>query len=393
MNYTRWTVALAAAGLVTGPWLLRAEEKPSSVLTALSSTTLSGYVDTSAHWNPGTGNANPAPYAFNAGKADGFNLNSVVLEIQKPLDEGQWAAGYTAMLMFGPDAPGVTGAGGEFVREAHVDLRVPIGNGLQFQVGRFGNLIGYEGTTSYSNPNYTHSYAWSIQPTEHTGILALYTFNEMLSAQFGVVNEVTTGPINQKSLVESKKAIVSLLTFTAPTNWGFMSGSTAYAGVDHGPGAGSGGTFPAHDRTHLYLGTTLNTPVTGLTLGAEYDSIWETDVAGVDTGYGMSVVGYLSYKLTEKATLNLRGEYAHGHYLGALADANNGTVGNPLDKVVAVTATLQYDLWKNVISRLEFRWDHSLDDVPAFGGIGALGSVAPSKDNEYLIAANVIYKF
>src|SRR5260370_23814659 len=198
MKCTRSLLALAGAGLLSLPAITQAEEKPSSVMTALASTTLSGYVDTSAHWNPGTGNANPAPYAFNAGKADGFNLNSVVLQIQKPLDETPWAAGYTAMLMFGPDAPGVTGAAGEYVREAHVDLSVPIGNGLQFQVGRFGNIIGYETTTSWSNPNYTHSYAWSIQPTEHTGILATYKFWDMLTAQFGVANEVTTGPIKQK---------------------------------------------------------------------------------------------------------------------------------------------------------------------------------------------------
>src|SRR6266702_4572753 len=133
MKYNRRTLALAAAGIVTLPSLLQAEEKPSPVLTALSSTTISGYVDTSAHWNPGTGNANPAPYAFNAGKADGFNLNSVVVEIQKPLDESEWAAGYTAMLMFGPDSPGVTGANAEFIREAHVDLHAPVGNGLTFQ--------------------------------------------------------------------------------------------------------------------------------------------------------------------------------------------------------------------------------------------------------------------
>ena len=31
----------------------RAEESPSSVLTAISSTTISGYVNTSAYWNPG----------------------------------------------------------------------------------------------------------------------------------------------------------------------------------------------------------------------------------------------------------------------------------------------------------------------------------------------------
>ncbi len=389
MNSNRWTLALTAAGLVSAPALLQAEEKVSMVETALSATTLSGYVDTSAHWNPGTGNANPAPYAFNAGKQDGFNLNSVVLQIQKPISEEAWSAGYTAMLMFGPDAPGVTGSAGEFVREAHVDLSMPIGNGLQFQIGRFGNIIGYESTTSYVNPNYTHSYAWSVQPTEHTGILATYKFCDAFSAMVGVANEVTTGPINEKSQVESKKAIVSLLTFTAATNWGFLGGSTFYAGVDNGPGTG----HPAHDRTHLYLGTTLNTPVKGLVLGAEYDSIYETDVLGVDTGYGMNAVGYVVYKLTEKTTLALRGEYARGAYLGALSDVNNGTVGNPLHKVVAGTATLQYDLWKNVISRLEFRWDHAADGNEAFGGNGSLGTTAPTKKNEYLIAANVIYKF
>src|SRR5229473_6399541 len=105
MKRNGWTMALAAAGLVSTPGLLQAEEKPSMVETALAATTLSGYVDTSAHWNPGTGNANPAPYAFNAGKQDGFNLNSVVLQIQKPISEEAWSAGYTAMLMFGPDAP------------------------------------------------------------------------------------------------------------------------------------------------------------------------------------------------------------------------------------------------------------------------------------------------
>ena len=64
------------------------------MLTALSATTISGYVDTSAVWNPGTGNANPAPYAFNAGKQDGFNLDAVDVKIAKPQDETGWSAGY-----------------------------------------------------------------------------------------------------------------------------------------------------------------------------------------------------------------------------------------------------------------------------------------------------------
>jgi hypothetical protein len=102
MKLNRWTAALAAAGIVTVPSLLHAQTN--TVLTALSSTTLSGYVDTSAQWNPGTGNANPPPYAFGTGKADGFNLNVVQLSLDKPLDESQWAAGYHVDLWLGPNA-------------------------------------------------------------------------------------------------------------------------------------------------------------------------------------------------------------------------------------------------------------------------------------------------
>ena len=62
-------------GVVSLPGASYAEEKPSPVLSALSATTLSGFVDTSAHWNLGTGNANLPFYTPNGQpggtKADG----------------------------------------------------------------------------------------------------------------------------------------------------------------------------------------------------------------------------------------------------------------------------------------------------------------------------------
>jgi len=104
MRLQKWTLGLAAAGLVSAPYWAGAEEKPSPILTALSSTTISGYVNVSAIWNPGTGNGNVPPYAFNNNKQDGFNLDVAKLTIERPLDEGQWSAGYKADLIFGPDA-------------------------------------------------------------------------------------------------------------------------------------------------------------------------------------------------------------------------------------------------------------------------------------------------
>ena len=49
-----------------------------------------------------------------------------------------------------------------------------------------------------------------------------------------------------------------------------------------------------------------------------------------------------------------------------------------------LTGTVQYDLWKNVISRAEIRWDYS--DTPAYGPNSNLR-------NQVMLAANIIYKF
>jgi hypothetical protein len=47
---------------------------------------------------------------------------------------------------------------------------------------------------------------------------------------------------------------------------------------------------------------------------------------------------------------------------------------------------VQYDLWKNVLTRAEFRWDHALNGSDPWGP-------APSLDNAFLLALNIIYKF
>jgi len=391
MKINKWTLGLAAVGLVSLASVAQADEK-TAVMTALSATTISGYVDTAMVWNPGTGNANPAPFSFNAGKQDGFNLNSVDIKIAKPMEEGQWSSGYTVELMAGPDTAGVTpsaGTGAD-IRQAFVATRMPIGNGLDWQIGRWDNIIGYESTDSYKNPNWTRSYGYTLEPTEHTGVLASYKANDMISLSVGAANTVTTGAINAKTTrAESKKALVSLITLTAPESMGAVAGSALYAGLDYGPGA------ITSDRTHVYVGATIKTPAKGLSLGAAWDSINHCDVAGVDTGYAMTVAAYVSFKPSDdsKWSAHLRGEYGRGAALGALADAANGTLGNPLRKVIAVTGTLQYDLWANVISRLELRWDHN-----AGSGGGTFSGTVPgtgigAKKNEVMVAANVVYKF
>ena len=218
MKLNKWTVGLAALGVVSLASAVKAEESGNALMTALSSTTFSGYVDTSMHWNPGTGNDFAPPYKFNQDKSDGFNLDVIQLTIAKPLDENEWAAGYHVDMWFGPDA-NVLGTSSTFhnssgeaesssdfaIRQAYVALRMPIGNGLDWKVGVFDSIIGYESVASPNNPNYTRSYGHSFEPQTHTGVLASYRINDYISTSVGVAN--TTGPvINAKAYGEDNHA-------------------------------------------------------------------------------------------------------------------------------------------------------------------------------------------
>jgi len=396
MKINKWTLGLASLGLVS--LVTEARAQTNALMTTVSATTISGYVDTSAVWNPGSGNANPAPYALNTGKQDGFNVDAIDIRLQKALEEGQWSAGYVAELMFGPDSGSITAD--PAIRQAYVEFRAPLGNGLDFQMGRWDNLIGYESNDSYKNPNWTHSYGYSLEPTEHTGLLTTYKFCDALTAQVGVVDTVTTVGINGRSTgvfangePEGEKGLVSLLSFTAPTNWGFLSGSSAYFGFDWGQGPAGG----APRRDHFYIGGTLNTPVKDLTVGGAFDYVTHEDVAGFDTGHAYAFGGYISYKLTDKLTLNGRAELAEGRYFAATGLTGVGVIppGLPADEeqIFALTGTLQYDLWANVISRLEVRWDDAVNGGYSATPFGGTVTGIGAKRNEVLVAANVIYKF
>ena len=98
-------VGLTAAGIIGLPDRAECEEQPTSVLTALSSTTIGGYVSASAWWTPGTGNANPPTFLYNGApeslKADGFNLDVVKLSIERPFDEDSFSASYKLDALFG----------------------------------------------------------------------------------------------------------------------------------------------------------------------------------------------------------------------------------------------------------------------------------------------------
>jgi len=379
MKFNKWTLGLAAVGAVSLASAAKADEKMTAIQTALSSTTISGYVDTSIQWNPSTGNAVSAPVSFQGpGKTDGFNLNVVQLSISKPLDESEWASGYKVDMWFGPDAnslasqsvfaSGSEASQGDFaLRQAYVALRTPVGNGIDWKVGVFDTIVGYESLESGNNPNMTRSYGFTIEPTTHTGLLGSYRLNDSVSFNAGIantfgpsINERAHGPNsaggNTPTMSESYKTYMGSVALTAPDDWGWVGGSTLYVGVINGF---SSTTVDA--QTHYYLGGTLATPVAGLKVGASLDYVEAYNYAngGEDI---WTIAGYGSYQATEKLSFHGRMEYLKGSVPSA--------VGDDLE-LFALTGTVQYDLWENVISRLEIRWDRCMDapgGTDVFGG-------------------------
>ena len=81
MKINQWTLGLATVGVISLASAVNAEEaKMNALETALSSTTISGYVDTSVAYTLGDQNSTiQSAIPFQSGKSDGFNLNVVKL--------------------------------------------------------------------------------------------------------------------------------------------------------------------------------------------------------------------------------------------------------------------------------------------------------------------------
>jgi hypothetical protein len=414
MKFNKWTVGLAAVGVVSLASAARADEQMSQVQTALSQTTLSGYVDTAATWrpntdqNPNSQGAGSGPLAngqnipnYSFSKNDGFSLNAIDIALDKPEDSSQWAAGYHIELMYGPDAVGVPLVSGAqaTVRQAFIRLHTPVaGNGIDWQVGVFDSIIGYESNSGPLNPNYTRSYGYTMEPTTLTGILGTYKINDSVSVSAGIANQAFVNSFTAQNAFESQKAYLGSISLTAPDAMGFLKGATFNAGVIHNVNSKDGASgspnvlaFPG-PSTSLYAGVTLPTPITQLKIGGSFDYLFDA-VDAANGGDIWNIAGYATFQATDKLSFNLRAEYFDDKTsatAAALAFAGVTEVAlYPQNNAQEITATVQYNLWANVITRGEFRWDH----VEHGNQFGANSTGATDRNNDFLLALNLIYQF
>ena len=102
-----------------------------------------------------------------------------------------------------------------------------------------------------------------------------------------------------------------------------------------------------------------------------------------DSNWAYAIAGYTTFQATEKLKFAGRIDYTTGSD-GTFFDAGGQGVSDEQNELLSFTATAEYALWANVITRAEFRWDHRLSDDKPYGR---------SDENALTLAANVIFKF
>jgi len=234
------------------------------------------------------------------------------------------------------------------VEEAYITGRVPIGNGPQLKVGKFVALEGYEVIESPNNLNYSRGFLFGLAvPFTNTGVLASYSFTDWLSAQAGVVlgwdrsNLTNVGPSGTGQI--SVTPIKDL-----PIAFNFIVGPEV-----------SGNQNPIR---MLYDLTASYTGFKDVTLGFEFDYGWQANDVFLssqgsnDSAKWYGIGAYAAYDFLKDFRVALRQEWfkdAQG--------VRTGTLGGVT--LFSTTATIQYNIWKGLYARGEYRHDNANQNV------------------------------
>ena len=260
------------------------------------------------------------------------------------------------------------------LQEAYISGRVPLGNGAVIKVGKFPTLLGYEVIESPLDLNYSRGYLFTFAvPFTTTGVLASYTFTDWLSVQAGLVlgwdrsNTSNDGPSGTGQI-----AVTPIKDLPLAMN--FIVGPEI-----------SGSQNPIRwviDLTGSYTG------ISNLTLGFNFDYGWQAnDVFLTNQGLGnesakwYGIAAYAAYDFWKDFRASLRQEWfkdAQG--------VRTGTVGGVT--LFSTTATLQYNIWKGLYARGEYRHDNANQLV-----FGCRPNPGCSEKSQDTVSVSFYYKF
>ncbi len=162
---------------------------------------LEGYVDVSYAYglNGGGTDRGLGGVGLNyvtAEESNDFSVSAVRVALERPLPkEPRWAAGFRFDLYLGEFGKYIAdsglggGSGALLLENAYVQARLPVGNGLDFQLGKWQTLLGYESVDRAKNNQVTLGLLPRfMEHSAHTGLLFLYQFSPRVGARLGICN-------------------------------------------------------------------------------------------------------------------------------------------------------------------------------------------------------------
>ncbi len=343
-----------------------------TAVKALSNTSISGFVTSSYFYDTSKPPGGVSPgYLWNR-QSDSFALNKFKLTLASPAVErsgDKFDAAYRVSLIFGQDAPIVNSSAGTIgfdnLREAFVEMNVPIGTGLNVRAGELISLLNYEsGDGGAVNDNFSQGYQWFFTGNPPgAGVQLGYTFTDWLDLKVRVQNGLFQGPVDNNT---DKTIIGSIGIKPNDKLWMNLIGFTGREGA--APMRLSGGSFlggwSITDKFHL--GT-------------------ELDYFAFDTGKGTADVWstglWLSYAIVEKLTAAVRAEFISDKD-GVDVSGILGIAPNTGQDISSVAFTLDYKPTPSIKIQPEIRYDRT--SLP--NGFG-------TKDDRFVLGAGISYIF
>ncbi len=318
---------------------------------------MDGFVDTSFNWNftnpptpAGGTNAtgNTTLRAFDRA-SNTFNLNNVQFNFYRPAPD-RGGVGFHTEFTYGTDAGVIQSVPFDTtssfsIQEAYVEGKFPIGSGLTVWAGKFATLMGAEVIENYQNWNASRSLLFqNAIPFTHTGVRAMYNW---LGGKVGT----TIGLVNGWDMVvdnNNYKDIEAQVKWTPNENFNIAQNFI-------------GGPQKVEDLSdqRLLFDTVatwkpLPKDLPKLSLMGNYDYAWENKLGKGIEGGGADWQGYAvyaKYDVNDWLTLAARWEQFwddQGVRTGMLA----------LNSLYEMTYTADFKVYKNLLTRLEYRHDY-----------------------------------
>ncbi len=350
---------------------------PTYTVAALSKSTLSGFATASYFYDTSKPPGGISPgYLWNR-RAGTFAINKVKLTLASPPAERSgdtFSAAYRVSLIVGQDAPIVNSSAGtvgfQNLREAYVEMNVPIGTGLNVKIGELISLLNYEsGDGGAVNDNFSQGYQWFYTGNgPAAGVQLGYTLTDQVDVKVRVQNGLYAGPVDNNY---SKTVMAAIGIKPSDKIWLSLIGFTGRedANGGGGPRIVQGGS--------LLGGWKLNDK---MNLGTELDYFVFKNATGSHPVW--STGGWLSYALTEKIGAALRAEFLSDK---DGVDASGDPLGFPVNggqDLSSVAFTLNIKPTPQIKIQPEIRYDHT----SLVGGFG-------KQQNRVIVGAGVSYLF